>query len=220
ALPGADPNWVPDVVQVDGTAAGWVYRTRGTRYVNVSPGRHVVRLEGPAAGVEALALSFPLVPHTITVNAPGWDVAGINGRRLVSGALELVRRREPSARGAARQEEFPPFVAVSRAFRLAHEWSIETRVERVAPKSSAFTVRLPLLAQESVTTPGLEAREQVVTVGLAAGEDDTSFSSIIPVSDNLELVAGEGTYTEHWQFAVGLTWHVDFGGAPAVVPGE
>jgi hypothetical protein len=221
ALPGADPNWAPDQVQVDGAPAGWVYRgERGTRYVSLTAGRHVVRLEGPTAGVDAVALAFPLAPHVITVSAPGWDVSGINARRLVSGALELVRRRE-AATGASRQEEFPSFVVVTRTFVLGHDWRIDTELGRVAPQSSAFTVRLPLLAQESVTTPGLEAREHTVTVGLAAGEDGTGFSSIIPVSDSLELVAaGDGAYTEHWQFEVAPTWHVDFSGVPAVSPEE
>ena len=221
ALPGADPNWAPALVQLDGAAPGWVLRDeRGIRYLNVTAGRHVVRLEGPAAGIEALALSFPLAPHVITVSAPGWDVAGIHGRRLVSGALELTRRRSSAAAtGASRQEEFPPFVAVTRTFALAHTWTIATEVARVAPQSAAFTARVLLLAQEAVTTPGLEAREHSLTVGLAAGEDETSFDSVIPVTDSLELVAaGEGAYSEHWQFEVAPTWHVEFSGTPPVSP--
>ena len=94
------------------------------------------------AGLDALTLSFPLAPHVIAVTAPGWDNAGISERRLVSGALELVRRRvaKESAAATPRQEEFPAFVSVDRLFHLAHDWSIQTTVERVAPKSSAFTV--------------------------------------------------------------------------------
>ena len=158
ALPGADPNWVPAVIQVDGAAVGWVFRnSHGLRYVRITPGRHVVSLQGPVAGLDALTLSFPLAPHVIAVTAPGWDNAGITERRLVSGALELVRRRvaKESGAGLPRQEEFPAFVSVDRLFHLAHDWSIQTTVERVAPKSSAFTVSLPLLAEEAVPRPVL-----------------------------------------------------------------
>lgn len=223
ALPGAEPNWVPDTVQVDGAAAGWVYRNRrGQRYVSVAPGRHVVRIAGSLEGLEGLALAFPLAPHVIDVSATGWDVSGVSARHLVSGALELVRRRAVQESGSsARQEEFPPFVKVTRIFRLAHDWTIDTNVERVAPPSSAFTVRLPLLPQESVTTAGLEASNNQVTVGLAANEEQTEFSSIIPVSDTLELVAPEdGPYSERWVFAIGSTWHVDINGVPPVAPGD
>jgi hypothetical protein len=223
ALPGAEPGWVPDLVQVDGTTEGWVYRSAGgVRYVSVSPGRHVVRIVGSLEGLQGLALAFPLAPHVIDVSAAGWDVSGVNAGHLVSGALELVRRRTaPESGSTARQEEFPPFVKITRMFRLAHDWTIDTTVERVAPPSSAFTVRLPLLPQESVTSAGLEAADNRVTVGLAAGEQQTEFSSIIPISDALELVAPEnGPYSERWVFAVGSTWHVDISGLPPVAPGD
>jgi hypothetical protein len=223
ALPGAEPNWVPETVQVDGASAGWVYRNaQGVRYVSVPPGRHVVRIAGSLGGLEGVALAFPLAPHVIDVSAVGWDVSGVNARRLVSGALELVRRRTTQESGTAtRQEEFPPFVKVTRVFRLAHDWTIDTAVKRVAPPSRAFTVRLPLLPQESVTSAGLEAREGRVTVGLAANEEQTEFSSVIPISDTIELIAPEGApYSERWMFAVGSTWHVDISGVPPVAPGN
>ncbi len=223
ALPGAEPNWVPDTVQVDGAAAGWVYRgAGGVRYVSVPTGKHTVRIAGSLEGLQGLALAFPMAPHVIEVSATGWDVSGVNARRLVSGAVGLVRRRAAQeSGGGARQEEFLPFVEVTRTFHLAHDWTIDTSVERVAPPSSAFTVRLPLLPQESVTSAGLEAKDNGVTLGLAANEDQTAFSSIIPISDTLGLVAPEGAaYSEHWRFAVGPTWHVDVTGVPAVAPGE
>lgn len=223
ALPSAEPNWVPDSVQVDGAAVGWVFRNqRGVRYVSVPPGRHAVQIAGSVDGLEGLALAFPLAPHVIDVRATGWDVSGVNAGRLVSGALELVRRRAAQENGSvARQQEFPPFVRVTRVFHLAHDWTIDTTVGRVAPPSSAFTVRLPLLPQESVTSAGLEARDNRVTVGLAANEEQAEFASIIPISDTLDLVAPESApYSERWIFVVGPTWHVDVSGVPPVAPGD
>ena len=91
----------------------------------------------------------------------------------MSGALELVRRRVAKESGAGTRRgrrNSPPFVSVDRLFHLAHDWTIETTVERVAPKSRAFTVSLPLLAEEAVTTAGLAVSQNRVTVGLAAGE--------------------------------------------------
>lgn len=222
-LPGAEPNWVPDSVQIDNAAPGWVHRTAsGARYVMVPPGRHVVRIAGSLEGLEGLTLAFPLAPHIVEVSAPGWDVSGVNARQLVSGALELVRQRAAQESSAGtRQEEFPPFVKVTRVFRLAHDWTIDTSVERVAPASSAFTVRLSLLPQESVTSPELEAKDDHVTVGLAANEKQTEFSSVIPISDTLNLTAPEeSSYSERWVFAVGSTWHADISGVPAVEPND
>jgi len=217
ALPGADPNWAPDQVQVDGASAGWVYRDpAGVRHVTLSAGRHVVRLAGPLEGIEGLTLAFPLAPHAIEVSAPGWEVSGVNERRLVSGALELVRRHAAQeGAGAARQTEFPPFVRVRRLFHLGHEWTIATQVTRVAPPAGAFTVRLPLLPQESVTTEALEAREAQVSVGLASGQDDTTFTSLIPIAPHLQLAAAsDDTHSEYWVFEVERSWHAEISGVP------
>ena len=72
---------------------------------------------------------------------------------------------------AARQAEFPPFVSVARRIHIAHDWTVDTEVTRVAPESGAFTVKIPLLAQEAVTTDGLNVANGMVTVGIPAGED-------------------------------------------------
>ena len=221
ALPGAEPNWNPDLVQVDGSGAGWVQRSPGgVRHVRLAPGLHRVRIEGPLEGIEALSLSFPLRPHVIDVHALDWDVGGIAERRLVSGALELARRRVVNASsGAARQGEFPPYVAVDRLFHLSHDWTIDTTVTRVAPRSAAFTVNVPLLPEEAVTTPGLKSSGGKLSLGLAAGESLLHFSSILPRSDSLELVAPrDDSHSERWRFEVAPTWHAVFSGIPAVAP--
>ena len=223
ALPGADPNWTPDLVQLDGAGAGWVQRgAGGFRYVSLPRGRHVARIEGPLQAVDSLRLAFPVAPQVIDVHAADWEIGGVSDRRLMSGALELARKRVPAATpgaGGARQEEFPPFVEVDRLFHLSQVWTIDTTVTRVAPRSAAFTISLPLLAQEAVTTPGLQASGRSLAVALGAGENTRSFASILPRSDMLELIAASGnSHNERWRFEVGATWHADFSGIPAVRP--
>ncbi|MDE2447507.1 MAG: hypothetical protein KGO22_00955, partial [Gammaproteobacteria bacterium] len=110
----------------------------------------------------------------------------------MSGALELARKRvatSTNATPASRQEEFPPFVVVDRLFHLSHDWTVDTNITRVAPKSAPFTVTLPLLEGEAVTTPGLKVSGGNIAVGLGAGEDNQAFASILPRADRLELVA-------------------------------
>lgn len=224
ALPAGGTGWTPAAVFLDGGSGAWVHRdARGTRYVWVSPGRHTVRMEGPLQGTVSVSLGFPLAPQRIEVSAPGWDVAGVNGQRLLSGALELVRRQAAHAEAGAveRQGEFPVFVTINRTFRLGHEWTLETQIERLAPAQGAFTVTVPLLPKEAVTTPGLQSGPEGVVVGVAAGESRTAFSSLIPVSETLALTARAApNFTERWTFLVAPQWHVDFAGVPASAPGE
>jgi hypothetical protein len=224
ALPRGDPAWTPDLVQVDGAGPAWVQRSpQGIRYVNLAPGRHVVRIEGSIEHIAALTLAFPSPPHVVDVHAPDWEVGGLTDRRLMSGALELARKRVAGAAPSAAmaQEEFRPFVAVDRMFHLGRDWRVDTTLTRIAPRSGAFTVSLPLLADEAVTTPGLRASDGRVSLGLGAGEPTQSFSSILPRSDTLELVAArEDTHSERWSFEVAPTWHAEFSGVPAVAPRE
>lgn len=224
ALPRGDPAWTPDLVQVDGAGPAWVQRSpQGIRYVNLARGRHLVRIEGSIEHIAALSLAFPSPPHVVDVHAPDWEVGGLTERRLMSGALELARKRVAGAAPspAMAQEEFRPFVAVDRMFHLGRDWRVDTTLTRIAPTSGAFTVSLPLLADEAVTTPGLRASDGRVSLGLGAGEPTQSFSSILPRSDTLELVAArEDTHSERWSFEVAPTWHAEFSGIPAVAPRE
>ena len=221
ALPGAEPNWTPDLVQVDGTGAGWVQRSpQGIRYVSLTRGRHVVQVEGSLGGIDAVSLAFPARPHVIDVHVSDWDAGGVADRHLMSGALELVRKRvvgATNATSAARQEEFPPFVVVDRLFHLSHDWTVDTNITRVAPKSAAFTITLPLLTGEAVTTPGLKVSGGSVALGLGAGEEHQAFASILPRTDQVVLAATrDSSYSERWRFEVAPTWHADFSGTPAV----
>ena len=132
-------------------------------------------------------------------------------RKKIHGASNAI--------SAARQEEFPPFVVVDRLFHLSHDWTVDTNITRVAPKSAPFTVSLPLLPGEAVTTPGLKVSGGNIAVGLGAGEDNQAFTSRLPRADQLELLASsDSSHSEHWRFEVGPTWHADFAGTPAVAP--
>jgi hypothetical protein len=222
ALPNGDPNWVPDRVEVDGIAAGGVFRdASGGRFVPLPRGRHLIRVEGSIAGSDTLSIAFPARPHVIDVSAAGWEVGGVADRRLLSGALELARHRAtPGAAGAqAPQSEFPPFVTVARNIRLGHDWAVDTQVNRVAPASGAFTAKVPLLAGEEPVTPDLVVNARVVSVGFGGAEDGVGFSSTLPQSDTLELTAAsDAAFTEIWRFDVGPSWHVAFDGLPAIEP--
>jgi hypothetical protein len=96
ALPEAGSGWAWDLVQVDGVAAGGVYRSpRGTRYLNLTRGRHSVRLEGPLGDVDALSLAFPMPPRVIDVSASGWETGGVSERRSAAVDAAARGRREP-----------------------------------------------------------------------------------------------------------------------------
>ena len=226
AVPSAGDRWQIDSVSVDGASSLAVAREPDEAlWVPLKSGARTIRIEGRLVG-DTLHLAFPLMPRTISVDAAGWDVAGVNAGRLVSGALDLTRqpRAGPAATtpNPAAGEAFPVFVRVVRNFRLDLDWSVATTVQRVAPESAAFTVAVPLVPGESVLTEGLDVRRDgVALVGLAAGQAELEWASSLARSDRLALrLTATPARAEIWRFIVSPQWRVDFSGLAAVLPDD
>lgn len=223
-LPSGEPHWQPTAVAVDGTSVG-VYRDRGgTRWVGLDRGRHQLRISGALAAVDAIRIPFPLPPRRVDTNGTGWAASGIVERRLASGVLELARAQREAGRDAGRFSgggEFAPLVRVVRTLRLDLDWSVTTRVERIAPDVGAFTLRVPLLPGEGVLNTGLDTRDGAVLAAFAAGEPQVEWQSSLQRAPELKLVAAVAdSRTEVWVFDVSPIWHVEFKGLPAVTPAE
>jgi hypothetical protein len=224
-VPHAADRWQIDSITVDGASGVAVGREgEGALWLPLKAGAHSVRLQGRLAAVESVQVAFPQRPHAISVSASGWDVAGVNEGRLLSGSLELTRRL--TQRGAAALEsgaEFPAFVRVTRDFNLGIDWTLQTTVARLAPAHAALSVEVPLVAAESVLTEGVDVKqhgaEASVLAGLGAGQDVMGWNSALPQSATLRLVMpAEAARTEVWNFRVSPQWRVQFAGFPAVLP--
>ncbi|HET8745370.1 MAG TPA: hypothetical protein VFM98_07180, partial [Ramlibacter sp.] len=224
AMPHASDRWQLDDISVDARASLAMNREGDSSlWVPLTPGAHLVRLAGRLAPAESIQVAFPQRPRAITVESRGWTVSGVNEGRLVSGSLELARERGAQRLGAASAleagAEFPAFVRVERLFNLDLDWTVQNQVSRIAPLRAAVSVEIPLVAGESVLTPGVETRGGSVLVGLGAGESAMSWSSGLPRSETLEVSLEEGAArTETWSFLVNPQWHVEFEGFPAVMP--
>jgi hypothetical protein len=226
AVPSAGDRWQIDSVAVDGASSLAVARERDDAlWVPLKSGARTIRIEGRLVG-DNVHLAFPLTPRTISVDAVGWDAAGVNAGRLVSGALDLTRQPRAGSPATTASstlgETFPAFVRVVRNFRLDLDWSVTTTVQRVAPESVAFAVAVPLVPGESVLTEGLDVRRDgVALVGLAAGQAEREWTSSLARSDRLALrLTATPARAEIWRFVISPQWRVDFKGLPAVLPDD
>jgi hypothetical protein len=224
ALPEAGQRWQPGQVLLDGAPAGSLARdATGTLVLALPAGVHAVTLRGAVPDTEALRLAFRERPARIEVDAPGWQVAGVDDGRLIADSVSLIRPVQSATRtgadaAAAQREEFPPFVRVTRALNLGLDWTVSTDVERLAPADGAFTVRLPLLPGESVLTAGLPVHDHHVEVAMPAGVAHAGWTSALARSDSLALTAPTAApYVEVWRFAVSPIWHLRFDGTPEVL---
>ncbi len=227
-VPSAQDRWQIDSVSVDGGAGYTVLReSDGSLWVPLRAGAHRIRLEGRIAPVTNLQLGFPSVPRAVRVSAVGWDVAGVTEGRMLSSAIELTRQRTAVTGGKQgtaleRGAEFPAFVRVTRDFSLDLDWSVATTVQRLAPERASIAVEVPLVAGESVLTPGIEVRGgKTVLAGIPAGAAATRWQSGLARSASLELMMPAAVArVEVWTFSINPQWHAEFNGLPAVLPDD
>lgn len=226
-VPSAGDRWQLDTVTVDDRSSLVAREKDGTLAVPLTPGAHIVRLAGALASAQSVQLDFPHAPRVVRVSSTGWEVAGLNEGRLLSGSLELIRRAGQGEGGGTLEtgSEFPPFVRVDRRFTLGLDWGIYTSVTRVAPEKAAFAVEVPLLAGESVLSDTLRTRDapegggRVALVGLERGQNAVAWSSGLARSETLELqMPANAERAEVWRFVVSPQWNIVFEGLPAVLP--
>ena len=206
---------------VDGAATDAIARHGEALWIALPRGVHRVELVF-ASSADKVALAFPLRPMRVEFSGDGWESSGIADDRLLTETLTLVRARAASdtpAQNAAQQ--FAPFVRVERSLNLGLDWTAQTNVQRLAPNDGGFTVAVPLLAGEHVSTAGLKVENARVTVAIANGEQTTNWDSTFDKGDTLSLTAPPlSDRAEVWRVLVSPTWHVEFSGVPGVAVGS
>jgi hypothetical protein len=116
---------------------------------------------------------------------------------------------------------FPDYLRVERSIDLGLDWSVTTRVIRVAPAEGAINAAIPLLPGESVVTEDLPVEDGRVQVALGSGQDGIVWRSTLERAGMLTLQApADSPWSERWRFRVGNTWHVSLDGVPLYDTGD
>lgn len=218
-IPHAGTPWIIERVAIDERTIDALARRDDVLELPVAPGVHRIEMLGRIAAADELALEFPTRPRRIVVQAQGWTFAGTSEGRLLNNALQLTRRLSAGASNATlAPQRLPAFVRVHRRVFMNLDWTMTTRVQRLAPNEGAFTLRLPLLPGEGVLTPGYEVRDRSVLVSMPAGEDEVEWRSSLARVDRLQwIAASEQPWVEQWDVVVAPMWHAEFTGTPAIL---
>jgi hypothetical protein len=205
-------------VTVDGVAQDGLARNLGTLELGLARGVHRVELVFVAAG-DRVAIRFPLQPKRIELVVDGWQSGGgIADDRLLTETLSLTRTRESSGATVAGGQQFAPFVRVTREIMLGRDWSVSTSVARLAPKEGGFTVSVPVLAGEHVSTAGIKVENGRVAAAIPEQQIGTGWNGTLDKGEKLTLTAPTlADRAEVWRITANPMWHVEASGVPASV---
>ncbi len=217
-----DDNALSDVqLRIDGQPAPTVAMSGNSAvWLAVPRGVHRLRLQARVRA-DRVALDFEMPAARVEAAAPGWSVVGLRDGRLLAERLELVREApaEVSTDSAPARVPVKPFVRVVREIRLDLDWTVSTQVERFAPASGGFSVRVPLLEGEQPSDPDLRIDHGSAEITLQPGSQLSIIESRLARADSLTLTAPNlDDRAEVWRVTVGPSLSLQTAGVPVVEP--
>ena len=218
-LPGSLKSWMPEEVLLNGQPArGLMKDNAGILWVLVPEGVHVVTLYGRAPAERSFQVVLPLKPRKATVEIEGWTVQGIQPDGQVESSLQLTREEKNIPESQAKLEaKIPPFFQLERVLILGLNWQVRNTLRRVTPPDTPAMLFIPLIAQESVTTPGIQVEKGQARITVAANETEVTWLSTLKESPTIILQAPKGIpWTETWGLDASPIWHCELSGLPVI----
>lgn len=217
-LPADRDQWWPNQVIIDGKTATLV-QTDSELLISLPKGRHNVSIKADLQGRDALNLNFPVPLHNVTTNTSGWEISGVPTQEQASQSLQLQRVEQDSQTAKSehlRPDPIAPFVIVRRELNFDLEWTLVTRVVRVAPEFGVINIEVPVLDGESPLSTQLNDKGKVA-VHLEANQNEFEWNSTLKQVTPLQLKAAENVpWIEIWALSTSSLWHTDTSGIAPV----
>lgn len=226
-LPSENNTWnLIDLRQ--GTNQLPLLRERSRLYTLLDEGVHNIVLTANITGLDQFDVAFELIPGHLAIDAPNWRIEGlirgqVDDRKLTfyreNSDEQIVSTSEITTNFAPL--EITPYVSVLRQIVLSYEPTIITRVARVAPYSDEFTVRIPLLPNEQVTTASMSVEGEHMVVNLRANQGSITWESKLIVDSTITLSAPPiAERTERWSIVGSDFWSYDYEGIVPIDEGD
>jgi hypothetical protein len=212
-------NWRPEAVSVDGVSERVLLSSKnGYVWAMLKKGVRQVTVTGRLPDMDAVSISFLLVPYYSEYSADGWNLYGIQKNGETDSNIQLIRiKKAEKDDDDFKETELPPLLRVERTILFGTSWTVNTRVVRVSPQSSGILVNIPLLEGESVTTPGIRVKDKAAVVNMGAGTLQVMWESVLKKRADIFLKAPTSlTWTEVWRLNVTNLWHMTHKGIPKI----
>ena len=220
-LPGQAQQWSPSRVLIDGSSTSALARDqRGILWLQLPRGVHQVYLSGALPERRNVQIALPLRPHVVSSVVEGWRIRGVRDDGQAEAQLQLTRIGVdvPATESAVFEaSQLPPFIRIERTLRLGLDWTLVTKVVRVAPGTTAAVIEVPLVDGESVVSPGIEVVDGMVRVNLGSSAQTMTWQSNLERGQAIKLTAPDtAAWLEIWRLQAGPMWHLSFAGIAPV----
>ena len=220
ALPGPLSEMVISDVKIGANQSVALLRTEDdVVYARIPDGISQLQVSAAFVDPNEAAITFSQPPHYVAVEAAGWQIDGLSPEGMVRGTLHLVRNGSDNSSqaldGAKRTgSKLPEWFTVERSLRIGLNWLSTTTVTRSGNDAdAAASVHIPLLAGESVLTPGLNVADGKVEIPFAYGQNTYSFESKMSQNESLSLKATAlANTTEVWNLTCSTIWQCSASG--------
>lgn len=217
-LPATRKSWTPAEVLLDQRPLAGLSRDRdGTLWALIPKGIHTLILTGSIRG-DVIQIPLPLQPHRATHEGRGWRVRGIHPDGSVDASIEITRTGPAtSGKDGTPAQTMPAFFSVRRVLHLGLTWQVSTTINRLTPPGTPVMLALPLLGNESVTTPGIHVKGTHAQIAIAPQVRRFQFESSLETARRIELTAPESVpWTETWVLDASPVWHCEMSGIPVI----
>jgi len=218
-LPVNRKSWLPDQILLDNAPiSGLRVDDQGQMWALVPSGVHTLILTADVGTASVVQMPLPLRPHNASYAAAGWRLDGIDPNGNTGSSIQLTRlKRDRSPSTERPADSLPPFLKVERLLRLGLTWQATTTVTRLTPTGAPIVVTLPLMADESVTTSGVQVDQGQALINMAPSERMVTFDSVLSITPMIELTAPKAVpWTETWILDAAAIWHCEMEGIAAV----
>jgi len=213
-------NWRITKLSINSTQNDKRVNYRNSTWIRVKKGINHITITAQLAKQNNISVFFPLVPHSINAYAEGWQVAGIDEKVLKNNTLQLISTLEEiKTADKTNTTDIQAFVTVERYLTFDDDWTISTKITRVAPSKGVINLKIPLIAGEHPTDNIKIDAKQKVDVSFAASDDYFRWNSRIEKTDSINLLAIDNPkYLETWKILASPQWNIAINGVPIVTP--
>lgn len=202
--------WLPQEVMVNEKGAeGLRLGKNGTLWLVLGQGVHNVTLKGTLKGQHQVMLNSRLPLHNLTLHSttPLWKINSDKRSYIEINSLREAKQEDKI------KSSIKPLIEVTRTLYFGQHWYIDTEVKLLNKIERPYTLRYPLLVDESILGKEVEKKESHALLHLSSKRDYITWRSSLPITPRLKLKAiGNPQVVEIWQMDISTIWDMQYQG--------